>query len=125
MKPFCKLSLLVFVTVLCACKQQETRERAIAQCGGDPTAGQAAIQQYGCGSCHTIPGIRGADGLVGPSLKQVASRNYLGGVLQNNGTNLIRWIQDPPSIDDKTAMPNVHVTANDATNIATYLYTLK
>jgi cytochrome c551/c552 len=110
---------------LCSCKQQQTRQLAIAQCGGDPQAGQLAIQQYGCGSCHTIPGIPGANALVGPSLQQIASRNFIGGVLQNNGTNLIRWIQDAPSVDDKTAMPNVHVTPTDATNIATYLYTLQ
>jgi len=120
-----KRFLVVLVIALCSCKQQETKQRAIAQAGGDPDAGKAAIQQYGCGSCHTIPGVHGADGLVGPSLEKVASRNYIGGVLPNNGTNIVRWILDPPSIDDKTAMPNVHVSTNDARNIATYLYTLK
>jgi cytochrome c1 len=126
MKRFCQLTLLLLFVPLCACyKQRETKEHAIAQCGGDPRAGKAAIQQYGCGSCHTIPGIHGADGLVGPSLEKIALRNYIGGVLPNNGTNIIRWILDPPSIDDKTAMPNVHVSPDDARNIATYLYTLK
>jgi cytochrome c1 len=37
---------------------------------------------------------------------------------------LIRWIQDPPSIDPKTAMPNVRVTEADARDIAAFLYTL-
>jgi cytochrome c len=126
MKSLCKITLVLFVLPLCACyKQQETKEHAIAQCGGDPDTGKFAIQQYGCGSCHTIPGIPGANGMVGPSLEKVAMRTYIAGVLPNNGTNIIRWILDPPSIDDKTAMPNVHVSPEDARNIATYLYTLK
>jgi cytochrome c len=120
-----KRFLILFVLALCSCKQHEITQRAIAQTGGDPGSGKSAIQQYGCGSCHTIPGIYGADGLVGPSLEKVAMRTYIGGVLANNGTNLIRWILDPPSIDNKTAMPNNHVTTNDAHNIAAYLYTLQ
>jgi cytochrome c len=120
-----KLPLLIALVACCSCKQKDTEQRAIAQCGGDPAAGKLAIQQYGCGSCHTIPGIPGAEALVGPSLQQIASRNFIGGVLQNNGTNLIRWIQNAPAVDDKTAMPDVYVTPRDATNIATYLYTLK
>jgi cytochrome c1 len=50
---------------------------------------------------------------------------YIGGVLQNTPANLIRWIQDPPAVDAKTAMPNLHVTETDARDIATYLYTLQ
>ena len=34
--------------------------------GGDESRGQAAIAAHGCGSCHIIPGIPGAQGLVGP-----------------------------------------------------------
>ena len=93
--------------------------------GGDPRRGQAAIRQYGCGSCHTIPGIRGADGLVGPPLAGVGSRSYVAGVLTNTPENMVRWIQDPPSVDPKTAMPNLGVTHREAVDIAGYLYTLK
>ena len=38
---------------------------------------------------------------------------------------MIRWIMNPPGVDDKTAMPNLHVTATDARDIAAYLYTLQ
>ncbi len=27
--------------------------------GGNPDAGRVAIRAYGCGACHTVPGIRG------------------------------------------------------------------
>jgi cytochrome c1 len=37
----------------------------------------------------------------------------------------MRWIQNPPEVDDKTAMPNMGVNDKDARDIATYLYTLR
>ena len=46
-------------------------------------------------------------------------------VLQNTPDNMIRWIQNPQGVDDKTAMPNLGVTDADARDIASYLYTLK
>lgn len=92
---------------------------------GDPERGRLAIYYHGCGSCHTIPGVRGADALVGPSLEHIAGRSYIGGVLQNSRENLVNWITDPPGIDPNTAMPNLHVSAADAQDIAGYLYTLK
>jgi cytochrome c1 len=87
--------------------------------------GKAAIVHYGCASCHTIPGIHGANGLVGPSLHRIASRTYIAGVLTNTHDNMLRWIHDPPKVDDKTAMPNLEVTDQDARDIASYLYTLQ
>jgi len=93
--------------------------------GGDPRRGAEAIRSYGCGSCHTIPGIRGANGQVGPPLTGIARRAYVGGVITNTPENLVRWIQNPPSIDAKTAMPNLGVTYQDAVDIAGYLYTRK
>jgi cytochrome c2 len=93
--------------------------------GGDPRRGEVAIRTYGCGSCHTIPGIRGANGLVGPPLTGIAERGYVGGVLTNTPQNLVRWIQNPPAVDPMTAMPNVGVTYQDAVDIAGYLYSRK
>ena len=53
--------------------------------GGSPQRGQQLISQYGCGSCHTVPGVRGADGLVGPPLTRMGARAYIAGKLPNNG----------------------------------------
>jgi cytochrome c len=102
-------------------------ERAAAEMtgGGDPARGRAAIERYGCGTCHTIPGVRGADALVGPPLSQVASRSYVGGVLTNSPENMIRWVRDPRAVDPLTAMPTLGLTEQDARDIASYLYTLK
>ena len=93
--------------------------------GGEPARGRAKIERYGCASCHTIPGVRGADSLVGPPLDRVASRTYVAGVLTNTPDNMIRWLKDPPGVDPLTAMPNLGVTDEDARDIASYLYTLK
>jgi len=102
-------------------------ERAAAEMtgGGDPARGRAAIERYGCGTCHTIPGVRGADALVGPPLTQVASRAYVGGVLTNSPENMMRWIRDPRAVDSLTAMPTLGVSDEEARDIASYLYTLK
>lgn len=105
--------------------QKELERAASAKTGGDPYRGQAAIRQYGCATCHTIPGLGGADALVGPSLQHIASRTHLGGVLPNTPDNLVRWIQDPTQFDPLTAMPKLYVTERDARDIASYLYTLK
>ncbi|MGW3604986.1 c-type cytochrome [Micromonospora sp. NPDC005161] len=91
---------------------------------GRPDRGAELIAQYGCGSCHTIPGINRADGLVGPPLTRFGARSYIAGQLPNNADNLRRWIVDPQAVEPGTAMPNLGISAIDAQDIAAYLYTL-
>jgi hypothetical protein len=69
--------------------------------------------------------VRNADALVGPPLDRIGSRAFVGGVVRNTPDNLISWIQNPPALDEKTAMPNLGVTPTDARDIAAYLYTLR
>ncbi len=102
-----------------------TAQHAAAITGGDPARGPAAMQKYGCPACHTIPGVDGAHGLVGPPLNGIALRVYIGGVMANTPDNLIRWIRTPREVDEKTAMPDMGVSARDARDIAAYLYTLR
>ena len=119
-------ALLVLLPASCGGGRGEA-ERAASEMtgGGDPSRGRAKIRHYGCVSCHTIPGLAEADALVGPPLDRIASRTYIGGVLTNSPDNMIRWIQNPPGVDNLTAMPNLGVTEQDARDIASYLYTLK
>ncbi|HEV2862346.1 MAG TPA: c-type cytochrome [Pyrinomonadaceae bacterium] len=125
-----KVLRLALLACLCApapsCGGREA-ERAASEMtgGGDPARGRAAIYHYGCASCHTIPGIRGADSLVGPPLERVAGRTYIGGVLTNSPEHMIRWIKDPRGVDPLTAMPALGIGDADARDIASYLYTLK
>jgi cytochrome c1 len=116
--------LLIALSLLGGC-DSEKKQVARALAGGDPDKGHAAILDYGCASCHTIPGVHGADALVGPPLTQMGGRMYIAGVMQNTPQNMIRWLEDPPGVDAKTAMPNLHLTDTDARDIATYLYTLQ
>jgi cytochrome c2 len=93
--------------------------------GGDPKRGEASIQEYGCGSCHMIPGITGANGKVGPPLDDWSERVYIAGQVPNTTDFLIRWIEMPQAIEPGTAMPNLRVTEAQARDIAAYLYTLR
>ncbi|HYC46693.1 MAG TPA: c-type cytochrome [Burkholderiales bacterium] len=92
---------------------------------GDAERGRTLLSQYGCGTCHSIPGVRSANANVGPPLKGVANRVYLAGVLTNTPTNMVRWIRAPQDVDPRTAMPNMNVTEAHAQDIAAYLYRLK
>ena len=90
--------LLALLIGLSSCNQSLERTAA-AMTGGNPARGKEELRQYGCVSCHTIPGIRGANSLVGPSLQQIASRVYIAGVLPNTPENMLRWLQNPPAVD--------------------------
>jgi putative membrane protein len=93
--------------------------------GGDAAAGRRALELYGCGACHVVPGIRRAVGRSAPPLTDFADRGFVAGVLSNNPDNLIRWIVDPRGVNPGTAMPDLGVTEADARNMAAYLYTLR
>ena len=90
--------------------------------GGNPRKGKELIAHYGCGSCHRIKGVPGANATVAPSLEDIAKRVYLAGRLENKPETLEKWIVDPRSVDPKTAMPRVGVDAAQARDIAAYLY---
>lgn len=92
---------------------------------GNSKNGQHLIFVYGCGTCHVIPGIAGANGTAGPPLQGIASRLYIAGVLQNTPDNMARWIARPQEITKGTAMPDLGVTKEQAQDIAAYLYTLQ
>lgn len=93
--------------------------------GGNPAHGKQLINSYGCGSCHAIPGIRGARGLVGPPLILMGRRTYIAGELPNSPENLEKWLQDPKSVEPGTAMPKLGLTEDQARDVAAYLYTLR
>jgi cytochrome c1 len=93
--------------------------------GGDPAQGAKLIRQFGCGSCHTIPGISGADGLVGPPLDHMGERTIVAGLLPNTPENLRAWLKDPQAIVPGNAMPNSELTDNEAKDVAAFLYTLR
>ncbi len=92
---------------------------------GATVRGKQVIEQKNCGSCHTIPGIPGAEGVVGPPLTMFASRSFIAGELPNTPENLAKWIENPRMIEPKTAMPDLGVSPSQAQDAAAYLYTLR
>ena len=119
--------LLAFAVFAAGCRGSNP-EMAIAvnaSSGGDATRGQEVIQQYGCGSCHEIPGVAGAHGLVGPPLLWFARRSYVAGELPNTPDNLELWIRTPQKIHPHTAMPMLGLNDQQARDVVAYLYTLR
>jgi cytochrome c1 len=78
-----------------------------------------------CGSCHTIPGIQGARGAVGPPLYFFSRRTMIAGELPNTPENLVHWIRSPQSVIPGNAMPDLGLTDTQARDVAAYLYTLR
>jgi cytochrome c len=111
--------------LLAGCRGGRSTPSAQIVPGGDPQAGAQLIETYHCGACHMIPGIKDADGLVGPPLILFARRTYIAGELPNTPPNLIRWVRDPPAVEPRTAMPVLGLSEGQARDVAAYLYTLR
>jgi mono/diheme cytochrome c family protein len=91
----------------------------------DPKRGIVALRQYGCATCHRIPGVVGADTPVGPSLAHLAGRRYIAGAVINDAQGLVRWLRSPQSVHPGSAMPDLGVTERDALDMVAYLMTLE
>jgi cytochrome c2 len=101
----------------------------LGACGGDKPAlegdaerGRLLLRQFGCGSCHRIPGVADAQGTVGPPLDGVARRVYLAGLVPNSPERMARWIRAPKSFDPQTGMPELGVGEAHARDMVAYLY---
>lgn len=116
---------MIGATVLAGCTGGRALYIPPPSTGGDPSRGAALIEDYGCGHCHTIPGIRAADGVVGPPLFFFSRRVYIAGEVPNTPQNLVRWVRNPPSIEPGTAMPALGLDEQQARDVAAYLYTLR
>ncbi len=118
--PFILAAIAIFITA--GSKLAVTPSQQVP--GGDPARGQAMLVPYGCGSCHVIPGVPGANGRVGPALVGIGDRSMIAGRLPNTPANLEHWIVDPQGVDPGNDMPNMGVSDQSAADIAAYLYTL-
>jgi len=107
------------------CGPDEAERAAALTGGGDAERGQTLLHTYGCGGCHVVPGVPGAEGTVGPPLTGIGSRRVLAGRLPNTPSNLIRWIRQPQEIEPGNAMPDLGVSERGGRDMAAYLYTLR
>jgi cytochrome c2 len=112
---------LALAALLTGCGESEKLEGRHST-GGDPRRGAALIESYGCGACHTVPGVRAANATVGPPLSGFSGRTYVAGTLPNSAQHLVLWIRHPQQIQPRTAMPDLGVNETDARDIAAYLY---
>lgn len=120
------MRVVLLIAMLCgtiACHGSDDPRRPAPS--GDARRGRELIEGYGCGTCHTIPGVRRARALVGPPLGGMADRGYIGGVLPNTEADMIRWLQNPPAVDPRTVMPNLSVSEKDARDMTAYLFRLR
>lgn len=101
-----------------------TRAEALARVRGDPARGKELLREFGCVSCHRIPGVAGGRGAVGPPLTRWAERQFISGRLVNTPGALMAWIMNPTAVEPGTAMPVLGVNAEQAEHMAAYLYTL-
>ncbi len=118
------MTCLLLLLISCKSRHEQSQAQA-ATGGGSSTLGRKLITQYGCPSCHSIPGIQGPKGVVGPPLDHIAQRTFIAGKVKNTPQNVIQWLQNPQSFDPANAMPNLGIPEKDARDIAAYLYTLK
>lgn len=119
------IAVLTMAGAAGACTSRVDSSAPRAALAGDPERGRQVLRQYGCHTCHTIPGVRGANGRVGPPLDRLAERSYIGGVAMNTREQLTTWIQNPRALSAATAMPVLDVTDDDARDMVAYLHTLR
>jgi mono/diheme cytochrome c family protein len=112
----------VAISVYAVKDRTQRQAVAAAMTAGDRSQAPPIFRRYGCGGCHTIPGIPGADGKVGGPLTDLRERVYIGGVATNTPDNLIRWIVSPQQFSANSAMPATGISEAEARHLAAYLY---
>ena len=115
-------ALIVAVSLITSCSRQPVQHARAQALGGDVEKGREALFRYGCGGCHTIPGVTHATGLSGPPLNDVGTRWYIAGILPNTPANMALWIREPQRINPKTTKPSVSVPDDAVRNMVAYLY---
>lgn len=120
-------ALMGFVVVAHAADDFDAwRSGQAAPVGPSIMPGSAVFSASGCGACHTIRGTE-ANGLAGPDLTRVGSRQTLGaGILPNNQGTMAGWIADSQGIKPGNRMPSYPVlTGQELRDVAAYLDSLK
>jgi len=120
------LAFSVAAGLTCGCVGGRTLKKPpLPSTGGNASFGKQLIVQRQCGRCHTIPGIRDANGVFGPPLTSFGRRSFIAGYFPNQPNNLVHWIMSPRSMKPKTAMPDLGLSEEQARDVGAYLYTLR
>ncbi len=93
--------------------------------GGDAAAGARFFQDNTCVNCHAVTGTA-ANGRVGPDLTHIMERATLAsGRLENNPSNMARWLANPQAVKPGVHMPDFHLTKAQVKELVAYMETLK
>ncbi|HEU5196174.1 MAG TPA: cytochrome c oxidase subunit II [Methylomirabilota bacterium] len=93
----------------------------------DPTVREGArlFASLSCINCHTVRGTA-ANGLFGPDLTHLMSRQTLGaGVIRNDAKNLRAWVEDPAAFKPGALMPAMRLSHDELGHLTAYLLTLR
>jgi mono/diheme cytochrome c family protein len=100
--------------------QAHQRElRAAELTGGDPARAPELMRYYGCVACHTVRGVAAPGGLLGPNLSDPEK------LLTKKPQELIAYIVDPKSANQKSVMPRTGISERQARDIVAYLLSLR
>jgi len=77
---------------------------------GDPEIGQQEFEKVGCLACHEL---NGKGEVFGPDLSKIASKV--------NSDWLVSWVGNPKHYNEKSTMPDLRLTKEQAANITAYL----
>jgi cytochrome c len=117
------VALAVVLFIVSQSSERRREQVAHAMTRGDPSRAPPLIARFGCGGCHTISAIPGADGKVAASLDHLRERVYIGGgVLRNTPENLVGWIVAPQAYQPHSAMPRTGINEQEARDVAAFLY---
>jgi len=107
-------------------RQQPQPAGAAAPVDDEVLRGSRLFGEAGCAACHRIAGTA-AQGLSGPDLTHIGSRQSLGaGILPNHRGTLIGWIGDSQSIKPNNRMPAYRSLPADELNaLAAYMASLR
>jgi len=73
MRTFLCLCACIAAGLISGCRGGQTTHPYTVSTGGSADRGRGTIVAYECAKCHTIPGIPGANGVVGPPLVPFAA----------------------------------------------------
>lgn len=105
---------------------QPSSSPATAPVSDEILRGRQLFGKVGCAACHRVAGTA-AQGLSGPDLTHVGSRQSLGaGILPNTRSTMIGWIGDSQSIKPNNRMPAYRtLDAAELNALAAYMESLK
>ena len=92
---------------------------------GEAAEGEKVFMNGMCSTCHTINGTD-AEGILGPNLTHLGSRQDIGGaVLTNTPENLSKWLENPDSVKPGVKMPKPDLSDEERSLLVAFLDSLK